>query len=51
MKRLLNYLWSVALCLILDFIASKFQATSMIEWYPTLTKSPFTPPNIAFPIA
>ena len=51
MKRFFNYLWPVLLCFILGFAASKFQSKSMVEWYPTLVKSPLTPPNIAFPIA
>lgn len=50
MKKLLDYLWPVALCLATGFVASLFQKTALTEWYPTLEKSSLTPPAIVFPI-
>lgn len=33
------------------YLGKFFQASSIAEWYPTLTKPALTPPNIVFPIA
>lgn len=33
------------------YLGKFFQASSIAEWYPTLTKPTLTPPNIVFPIA
>lgn len=30
--------------------ASCFQSESLIQWYPILQKSPYTPPNVVFPV-
>mgnify|MGYP003070414586 FL=1 len=50
MKKTTQYLWPVALCLIVGYAASLFQRDALIEWYPILFKPQLTPPNAAFPI-
>lgn len=50
MKRWINYLWPVLLCLAVGFSGSLFQKEAMVEWYPYLVKSSLTPPAIVFPI-
>jgi translocator protein len=44
-----------ALALIPPMVASvagaRLTASALVEWYPTLLKPSFTPPNLAFPIA
>lgn len=50
MKRWINYLWPVLLCLVVGFSGSLFQKEAMVEWYPYLVKSSLTPPAIVFPI-
>ena len=51
MKRLIYILVAVLICFGVGFTASLFQADSLNSWYPTLIKSPLTPPVSAFPIA
>ena len=50
MKRWINYLWPVLLCLAVGFSGSLFQKEAMVEWYPYLVKSSLTPPAVVFPI-
>ena len=51
MKKIAAYLIPVLACFAVGISASFFQASSIAEWYPTLTKPALTPPNIVFPIA
>ena len=51
MKKVFFSAGAALLCLLTGFIASRFQTESLAIWYPTLNKSPLTPPNSAFPIA
>ena len=51
MKKFLAYTLPIVLALAIGALGSYIQSPSMSEWYPTLTKSPLTPPAIAFPIA
>ena len=51
MKKIAAYLIPVLACFAVGISASFFQASSIAEWYPTLTKPTLTPPNIVFPIA
>lgn len=51
MKKVLSYLIPIAICFAVGLLASYIQSDSMHEWYPTLVKSPLTPPAVAFPIA
>lgn len=50
MKRWINYVWPVVLCLVVGFVGSLFQKEALVEWYPYLLKSSLTPPDITFPI-
>ena len=50
MKRSISIIVSIAICLFAGLIASYLQSESIATWYPHLTKSPLTPPSIAFPI-
>ena len=51
MKKFLAYTLPIVLALAIGALGSYIQSPSMSEWYPTLAKSPLTPPAIAFPIA
>ena len=51
MKLFITIVIAIAICLSVGFIGSSVQAESLLLWYPDLIKSPFTPPNIVFPIA
>jgi translocator protein len=37
--------------LIASVAGARLTASALVEWYPTLIKPSFTPPNLAFPIA
>lgn len=50
-EKIAAYLIPVLACFAVGISASFFQASSIAEWYPTLTKPTLTPPNIVFPIA
>lgn len=50
MKKWLQYIWPVAICLVTGFSASLFQKTALADWYPTLEKSVLTPPALVFPV-
>lgn len=51
MKRFLCYLIPVLVCLGIGASAGWLQTEALAEWYPTLVKSPLTPPALAFPVA
>lgn len=51
MKRFLVYTIPAILCLAVGMIGSYVQGPALEQWYPTLVKSPLTPPSILFPIA
>ena len=40
----------VALCLAVGWIGGQVTAPAILDWYPTLAKPSWTPPNAAFPI-
>ncbi len=40
-----------AFCFAIQSAGAYFTAESAMAWYPTLVKSPFNPPRMAFPIA
>ena len=50
MKKVLAYTIPVLLCLAVGAISSYIQTPALRSWYPTLAKSPLTPPDIVFPI-
>ena len=50
MKKLVILCVPVAVCLFSAFLAARLQAESLAVWYPSLSKSPLTPPNIFFPV-
>lgn len=41
----------VPICLVVGWASGLVTETSVADWYPTLAKPPWTPPNLAFPIA
>lgn len=51
MKKIVISSICVLVCLVVGFTASFFQTEAITHWYPTLSKSALTPPNLAFPIA
>lgn len=51
MKKALRHIVPVLLCLVAGAVAGSMQTESLAEWYPSLAKSPLTPPAIAFPVA
>ena len=51
MRKFLAYFIPVLLCFAVGLLSSYVQSSAVDEWYPTLVKSPITPPNLAFPIA
>lgn len=51
MKKFLVYSIPIVLCLAVGVIGSYIQTSALREWYPTLVKSPLTPPAVVFPIA
>lgn len=51
MKKALSFIIPVAVCFLVGFTASQFQADAIANWYPYLNKPSLTPPNIVFPIA
>lgn len=51
MRKFLAYFIPVLLCFAVGLLSSYVQSSAIEEWYPTLVKSPITPPNMAFPIA
>ncbi|MBR7183461.1 MAG: tryptophan-rich sensory protein [Alistipes sp.] len=51
MRKFLAYAIPIILSLAVGMIGSTIQTSALAEWYPTLLKSPLTPPAIVFPIA
>lgn len=51
MRKFLAYAIPIILSLAVGMIGSTIQTSALAEWYPTLVKSPLTPPAIVFPIA
>jgi len=43
-----SYLICVILCLIIEFLSASVTKNSVIEWYPSIIKPSFTPPNWIF---
>lgn len=50
MKKYIAYPVAIVVCLVVGYLSSLLQADALREWYPTLVKSPLTPPNMVFPI-
>ena len=50
MKKSLYYIMPVVLCFAVGWIASLLQTSAIEEWYPTLNRSPLTPPAFVFPL-
>ncbi len=51
MKKFFAYFIPILLTFAVGALGSYVQGTALIEWYPSLIKSPATPPSIVFPIA
>ena len=51
MKKFLVYSIPILLCLAVGVVGSFVQSSALSEWYPTLAKSPISPPAVIFPIA
>ena len=51
MKKFLAYSIPIVLAFAVGALGSYIQGDALREWYPTLVKSPATPPAIVFPIA
>ncbi len=50
MKKSFPIASAIVICLLVGWGSRLFHATAMEVWYPTLIKSPLTPPDIVFPI-
>ena len=50
MRLLSTMIMSALICLLIGYGGSWVQIEALHVWYPTLIKSPLTPPRIAFPI-
>ena len=51
MKTFFAYFIPILLAYAVGALGSYIQGEALVEWYPTLVKSPLTPPSILFPIA
>ena len=51
MKKFLAFVIPTLLALTMGIVGSSVQSSAIDEWYPTLMRSPLTPPAIVFPIA
>lgn len=51
MKNLISIVSWVFLCLLSGYIANIFQSDAIAEWYPSLVRSPLSPPDWVFPLA
>lgn len=51
MKKIVSIIVPILICFLAAFFAQHLQEDALISWYPYLTKSPLTPPNMIFPIA
>ncbi|MBR5136189.1 MAG: tryptophan-rich sensory protein, partial [Rikenellaceae bacterium] len=50
MKKFIAYPIAIAVCLAVGYLSSLMQVDALREWYPTVVKSPLSPPNMVFPI-
>ena len=50
MKKFIAYPIAIAVCLAVGYLSSLMQTDALHEWYPTVVKSPLSPPNMVFPI-
>lgn len=50
MKKFIAYPIAIAVCLGVGYLSSLMQTEALREWYPTVVKSPLSPPNMVFPI-
>lgn len=50
MRKFFAYLIPVALCFAVGALGYYVQASALEEWYPTLVKSPLSPPAFVFPV-
>ena len=50
MRKFFAYFIPILLAYTVGIIGSYIQGDALVEWYPTLIKSPLSPPNIVFPI-
>lgn len=50
-RAIVGLVASVALCLAVGWIGAQVTAPALVDWYPTLVKPAWTPPDIAFPVA
>ena len=51
MRKFFAYFIPILLTFAIGMLGSYIQGEALVEWYPTLEKSPVTPPSILFPIA
>ena len=51
MKKFFAYTIPTVLALAIGALGAYIQSPAITEWYPTLIKSPLTPPAVLFPIA
>ena len=51
MKKFFAYSIPTVLALAIGALGAYIQSPAITEWYPTLIKSPLTPPAVLFPIA
>ena len=51
MRKFLAYFIPIVLAFAVGALGSYIQGEALREWYPTLVKSPATPPAVVFPIA
>ncbi|MBR2629776.1 MAG: tryptophan-rich sensory protein [Alistipes sp.] len=51
MRTFLFYLIPVLVCYAVGILGWYVQSDALLEWYPTIIKSPLTPPAFVFPIA
>ena len=51
MRKFFAYFIPILLAFAVGALGSYIQGEALREWYPTLVKSPATPPAVVFPIA
>lgn len=51
LKQIAPYALPIIGCLFSGWGGALLQQKALLEWYPSLSKSPLTPPSIVFPIA
>ena len=51
MRKFFAYFIPILLAFAVGALGSYIQGEALVEWYPTLVKSPATPPAVVFPIA